>query len=140
MTDATDPQCTCPDGPPPYSHGPVSHEPSCAIHRKWKEERDAARLAVMTADQREARDRVVRAIGQRAHALMRHDGEDPAIVAASLLWCAASMYAQGAPDLERVAFLGVVGQTWDEVKEFLAEIAAKAAAEKKPENPEGGTP
>ena len=94
---------------------------------------DESPLGTMTPEQKTAREDAVKAIGQRAHALIRYDGVDPALVASALLWCATSMYAQAAEGLTREAYLEACGATWDEAKEFLAALAR--AAERKIEAP-----
>lgn len=89
------------------------------------EQEPGSPLAAMTDAQKQDREIVVRLIGQRAHALIRYQGVDPALVASALLWCATSMYAQAADGLTRESFLEACGATWDEAKEFLAEIAKR---------------
>jgi len=87
-------------------------------------EEEAEQFATLSREQSLEREDIVKAIGQRCHALMRYDGKDPALVASALLWCGISMYAQGAPDLTRDGMLLVCGTTWDEAKTFerIAEI------------------
>lgn len=87
----------------------------------------APAVATMTSEQIEARETIVRAIGEKAGALMQLDGAPPDLVASALLWCGVSMYAQGVPGLTREVFLELVGATWDEAKAFLADVEAKAA-------------
>lgn len=96
-----------------------------ACSARWEAGERPSPLAAMTAEQKLLREDAVKAIGQRANALIRYDGVDPAIVAAALQWCATSMYAQAAADLTRETYLEACGATWDEAKEFLAALARK---------------
>lgn len=90
-------------------------------------DKESSKIQELSAGQMKERDDIVKAIGQRCHALMRYEGKKPELVASALLWCAVSMYAQGAPDLSREGMQLLTGYTWDECKRFLAEIEAANA-------------